>query len=329
MAQCDGALRLVRQPRLIPSADGGSNPSPLLRFREIGKETATALVIEHHYMHRKCPISWAWGIEDSQGTLVGVLTVGKPLSWSVRCSLVGENHEQMKEPGARSEDVYELNRLWLSDSLPVSEVQKIDKKTGKLKTYRHGVESKFIGWCLHQLKRQYPNIILISYADGSMNHVGYVYQATNWIYTGQSNPFSDICVEGYTDYRSVTQELRGGYAYACDEHGKFPTPYSPLPYPPTKPCQECGNPARRLTCRSWAIQNYVTDEEGKRHKLNRTKRSPKHRYVWLASPKDKKLLKWEQHPYPKIAAKQVVENRGPTAIGYVGAAGTEEQSGDV
>jgi hypothetical protein len=52
------------------------------------------------------------------------------MSWSVRCGIVGETHEQMTEPGARSEDVYELNRIWLADSLPVSEVQENPESTG-------------------------------------------------------------------------------------------------------------------------------------------------------------------------------------------------------
>ena len=317
MAQCDGGLSMVRQPRLIPSVDAGSNPSPSLHFLEIDKHTATTLVIEHHYLHCECPISWAWGIEDADGKLLGVLTVGKLMSWSVGCGLVGETHKQMKEPGARSEDVYELNRIWLSDALPVSEVQGIDRKTGKPRVHRHGVESRFISWCLRQLKKKYPRIIVVSYADGTIinpingkNHVGTVYKACGFIFTGQSHPFTDICVEGYDDHRSVTQELRGGYVYACEEHGKFPTPYSPLPYPPTRPCQKCGNPARRLGCRSWAIQDYVIGKEGKRHKVNRKRRSPKHRYVWLADPKDEQLLngEWKRKPYPKVAAKQVVEN---------------------
>jgi len=303
---------MARQPRLIPSVDAGSNPSPSLHFLEIDKHTATTLVIEHHYLHCECPISWAWGVEDVDGKLLGVLTVGKIMSWSVRCGLVGENHEQMNEPGARSADVYELSRLWLSDSLPLFEVQKIDKKTGKLKTHRHGVESQFISWCLRQLKKKYPKLILISYADGAIinptngkNHVGTVYKACGFAHTGQSDAFTDICVEGYRDHRSVPQELRGGFVYACEEHGKFPTPYIPLPYPPTRPCQKCGNPARRLGRRSWTIQDYVTDTSGNKHKVYRKPRSIKHQYVWCADPKDRQLLKgkWAPKPYPKVAAK--------------------------
>lgn len=300
---------MVEQP--IQSVDGGSNPaSPLhsLRFTSIDKDSATALVIEHHYMHRRCPISWAWGIKNEQGEVLGVMTVGKMQSWTVRASLVGEDAATSKlDPTARSNDIYELNRLWLSDSLPVYETQGVDRKTGKPITHRHGVESKFIGWCLRQLKKEYPNIILVSYADGSKNHVGYVYQACGWVYTSQSMPFNDICVEGYTDYRSVPQEVRGGFVFSCDEHGRFPTAYNELGQPETLPCPECGKDSRRLNIRSWAILEYVVDPKGNRCKVYRQQRSIKHRYVWFGRQSDRQLLKWEQQPYPKVAAKQTDE----------------------
>src|ERR1035441_9315979 len=108
MAQCDGGLSMVRQPRLIPSVDAGSNPSPSLHFLEIDNDIATALVIEHHYMHRRCSISWAWGIKNDSGEVLGVLTVGKMQSWTVRASLVGEDYANAQtEPTARSNDVWE------------------------------------------------------------------------------------------------------------------------------------------------------------------------------------------------------------------------------
>src|ERR1039458_7842722 len=86
------------------------------RFEAIDKHAAIDMIVEHHYAHRKCPISWAWGIRDENKKLMGVLTVGKPVSWSVMCSLVGESPEIMKTSEyARSRDVYELNRLWCAD----------------------------------------------------------------------------------------------------------------------------------------------------------------------------------------------------------------------
>ena len=38
-------------------------------------------------------------------------------------------------------------------------------------------------------------MILISYADTKMNHTGYIYQATNWIYTGKTKERTDIGFE--------------------------------------------------------------------------------------------------------------------------------------
>jgi hypothetical protein len=260
-------------------------------FETIDKHIATDMVITHHYAHRKCPISWAWGIR-TQGRHVGVLTIGKPVSWSVMCSLVGETPEEMKtNPIARSRDVYELNRLWVSDECPKN------------------LESRFIGWCLRELKKLRPNLILVSYADGSKKHVGKVYQATNWVYTGQSLPFMDICVEGFGDYRSVPQELRGGYVYVCKTHGKFPTPYSNQPSPVTLPCPEpecLDGPARRLSTRAWAILEYVIDAAGTPHKVTRVSRSIKHRYVMPLNSADKKFLigDWAAQPYPQVPAEE-------------------------
>ncbi|NNE62371.1 MAG: hypothetical protein HKN35_15875 [Woeseia sp.] len=43
--------------------------------------------------------------------------------------------------------------------------------------------SRLIGGSLRLLGNQ----VLVSYADPNVGHVGYVYQATNWIYTGLGN----------------------------------------------------------------------------------------------------------------------------------------------
>jgi len=199
------------------------------------------LVIEHHYLHRKCPISFCWGIAV-EGKILGVLTVGKPCSWSATCGVVGEKYADMGDPAARSKDVFELNRLWAHDCLP------------------RCTESRFVGWCLRWLRKFHPNIILISYADGSrtnpdgLSHVGFVYQATRWIYAGTSAAFTDITLKGYSDYRSVPMDKRGA---------------------------KVGNK------RAWATNPDAI----------RTTRTPKHRYVWFSNPADQKLLAWTKQPY--------------------------------
>lgn len=139
-----------------------------MNFAPITKGEATRLVIRHHYAHRVCPISYAWGIIVN-GRALGVLTIGKPCSYSVCEGVCGSE---------RSPDVFELNRLWLDDCLP------------------RNSESQFIGWCLRIIRKEQPNLILVSYADTLRGHIGIVYQATNWAYTGMSTPFSDKTKQG-------------------------------------------------------------------------------------------------------------------------------------
>jgi hypothetical protein len=160
-------------------------------FKQVPYSLAIETVIREHYLHRKCPVSFAFGA-FVDGELKGVLTVGVPASWTVRAGLVGDTYKTYKNnPDSRANDVYELNRLWMADELPPNS------------------ESTFVGWCLRQLRRHNPSIILVSYADGSMGHVGWVYQATNFFYTGTSAPFKDIHPAGYSDCRRVSMSVRG------------------------------------------------------------------------------------------------------------------------
>jgi hypothetical protein len=140
-----------------------------LQYVMLPRWKALQVVIERHYLHRVAPITWAFGIEVD-GEILGVLTVGKLCSSTACAGVCGKN---------RSKDCFELNRLWLSDSLP------------------HNSESQFIAFCLRQLKRLHPSIILLSYADSAAKnpkgeaHVGYIYQAVNFLYCGTSTPWTD------------------------------------------------------------------------------------------------------------------------------------------
>ena len=135
-----------------------------LAFVPISKAQATELIVANHYLHRSCDIRWAWGVAVN-GKMLGVLTVGRLSSPTATRGVIGETEGASRNPFSRSMDVYELNRLWLSDSLPVFEVQGVHRKTGKPIVHKHGVESKFIGSCLRQLKKEYPNIILVAFAE--------------------------------------------------------------------------------------------------------------------------------------------------------------------
>jgi len=101
----------------------------------------------------------------------------------------------MNDPLARSKDVFELNRLWVHDSLP------------------RNTESQFVGWYLRQIKRVHPNIILISYADGSRkspdgrSHVGIVYQATNWTSRARASGVY-LCVDDFVGGQNLQAPAR-------------------------------------------------------------------------------------------------------------------------
>ena len=87
--------------------------------------------------------------------LAGVITYG-----------MGANHSQYKYliPNIENGEYLELTRLWSPDSMP--------KNT----------ESKLIAESLKMLPREIK--LVVSYSDTQQNHVGTIYQATNWLYCG-------------------------------------------------------------------------------------------------------------------------------------------------
>lgn len=118
---------------------------------QINKKDAIRLVVEHHYMHRRPPVSFAFGlvIDDE---IKGVLTFGVPAS----------HHMLVGACPTEPQSVIELNRMWCCDSLP------------------RNTESWFVARALAIL----PPRIVLSYADTLMGHMGHVYRACNFYYGG-------------------------------------------------------------------------------------------------------------------------------------------------
>ena len=133
-------------------------------------------LLNKHYAKRIPSISFAFGLYEDQ-ILRGVMTIGKPASPSLCDGICGKDF---------SKYVYELNRLCVDDNL--------EKNT----------LSFFVGKCLKLIPE---NMILVSYADTSMNHNGYIYQATNWIYTGSTKERTDIGFEDGTHYRHYSKDI--------------------------------------------------------------------------------------------------------------------------
>jgi hypothetical protein len=115
------------------------------------------MIVNNHYLHRKSPCSVAYGLfEKENDNLIGVITYGKPASNALCVGICGQEE---------SKNVIELTRLWVKDGTP--------KNT----------ESYFIGNTIKLI----PYDIVVSYAEDRQGHLGIVYQATNWIYTGLSD----------------------------------------------------------------------------------------------------------------------------------------------
>ena len=142
-------------------------------IERISYSMAQEVVIAKHYLHRKAPCSFAFGMFDRSGQIVGVVIYGVPASSTLLKGICGEDH---------AKNVYELTRLWVDDSVP---------KNG---------ESFLIGNTIKLLDRE----IVVSYADSSQEHVGIVYQATNFIYTGLSSKFKDPKVKGLENQHHAT-----------------------------------------------------------------------------------------------------------------------------
>lgn len=129
--------------------------------RTIQKWECREWLLGKHYAHRIPSISYAFGLYQDM-ELIGVLTIGKPASPSLCIGVCGRQY---------SEFVYELNRLCIIDE------------------HERNVASYFVGNALKQIS---ADLIIVSYADTAYGHHGYIYQATNWIYTGATVERTDI-----------------------------------------------------------------------------------------------------------------------------------------
>ena len=150
-------------------------------IHQIPNRNAQEMIVENHYLHRKAPAMFSYGLFDKTGFMVGCVIYGKPASPSLCKGVAGEDESQ---------NVIELTRLWIADITPKN------------------AESFLIGNTLKMLPKQYD--IIVSYAEIGAGHSGTVYQATNWIYTGLSSAHVEWRLEGQGNKHS---------RHLFDEHG--------------------------------------------------------------------------------------------------------------
>lgn len=103
----------------------------------------------------------------------------------------GANNNLCKKYGLLQGQVFELVRVALN---------------GKQKS----PTSKFVAVSMRLLKKKKPLIkLLVSYADTKQNHRGIIYQATNWLYMGESH--SESAIDPETGEVKHTRSLHAKY----------------------------------------------------------------------------------------------------------------------
>ena len=185
------------------------NPHPVVVL-PIPSSEAAPWILGRHYARRMCPISFAFGAYE-ENLLVGVVTYGMPASPSLCRGVCGAGH---------SEKVLELNRLCCEN--------------------RPNIASTLVGRSLQLLPK--PRIV-VSFADCGKGHVGYVYQATNFIYTGCSKERTDMwSPSGHARHhcgdpsKRQHRSAKHRYVFFCGDRRqvrelKAALKYAPQPYP--------------------------------------------------------------------------------------------------
>jgi hypothetical protein len=147
-------------------------------IRPISRKECEPFILGIHYAKRFPSITYAFGMFE-QNELIGIVTYGTPPSSTLRKGVAGDNY---------IDKILELNRL-------------------VLKYNRKNEASKLISKSLKML----PESIVVSFADIAQGHVGYVYQACNFMYTGLSAKRTDWKIKGkeHLHGQTIADEFRG------------------------------------------------------------------------------------------------------------------------
>ena len=227
--------------------------------REISSSVAKEIIVKKHYTHAWTACRYALGIfyktdevnalGDNE-KLIGCLVYGFPVGARAATSI----SELLTK-----DNVLELTRLYCDDG------------------YGSNIESYAIGQSFKWFKENDKAIkVLLSYADNGQEHLGGIYQATNWIYQGMNTEIALMPNYGI----SLTKD-----------------PYDWI--------------HSRTVFSMWGSGNleHLRREIGKQgyKEFYRREEPPKHRYIQIVAQDKKekkallKSLKHEIRPYPKDA----------------------------
>ena len=143
------------------------------KVQKIKNQECKEWFLHKHYAKRIPSISYAFGLYKNN-QLLGICSYGRPVA-----------HTLIKHAfnGHYQDNFLELNRLVVNDNLPKNSL------------------SFFVSATLKQLPLP---AVVVSYADTSQNHHGYIYQATNFIYTGLSAKRTDYKIKGMEHLHSAS-----------------------------------------------------------------------------------------------------------------------------
>jgi len=127
----------------------------IYEVQSINSKETHEWLLHKHYAKRIPSIIYSFGLYNNL-ELCGVMTIGNSPSKDLTHHLLNGKYIQK---------IYELNRLCVNENL------------------EKNILSYFVSNALKKLPKP---TCLVSYADTSQNHNGYIYQATNWLYTGLS-----------------------------------------------------------------------------------------------------------------------------------------------
>lgn len=124
-------------------------------IRSIDRKLANYIQIQHHYLQTRASCTYAFALHFiPTDEIVGVILYGNPTA-PTTLNICGESNRK---------NVIEITRLWVQDNTPKN------------------IESYFISNTLQLVNYS----IIVAFADPDAGHVGIVYQASNFLYTGKS-----------------------------------------------------------------------------------------------------------------------------------------------
>lgn len=155
----------------------------------IASREAEPWLLEKHYAKRVPQVSYAFGLYI-ENRMRGVITFGVPANKNLNL-IAGQ-------------PAIELNRLCVDDDAPRN-------------------SSSFL--VARSLKLIPSPMCVISYADCGQGHVGYVYQATNWLYTGMGAGDTEFEKDGKRSHRKALFRIYGtGSRSSAEANGYVAVP---------------------------------------------------------------------------------------------------------